>query len=119
MENNILTVVSEKKIRGSFERTLAMNIEEMTKHNPLENASQNASGFLMNRYTRIRNYFNSENQDPGKDKILTNTVMMMTDMEFDEFLLELRGLLLKYSFEVTDGRKARDISIISSPTEKE
>ena len=50
---------------------------------------------------------------------MTNTVMMVTDMEFDEFLLELRGLLLKYSFEVTDGRKARDISIISSPTEKE
>ena len=74
----------------------------------------------MNRYTRFRNYFNSENQDPGKDKIfMTNTVTMMTDMEFDEFLLELRGLLLKYSFEVTDGRKARDISIISSPIEKE
>ena len=40
-------------------------------------------------------------------------------MEFDEFLLELRGLLLKYSFKVTYGRKARDIFNISSPTEKE
>lgn len=42
----------------------------------------------------------------------------MTDMEFDGFLLELRGLLLKYSFEFTDGRKARVISIISLPPKK-
>ena len=119
LENNILSVVSEKKIRGSVERTLALNIGEISKHNTLENASQNALGFLMNRYARFHNYFSAENPDPGKDKIfLNNSVLMMNDYEFDQFLSELRGLLIKYNLEVAEGRKARDISIISAPVEE-
>jgi len=120
LDNNILSVVSEKKIRGSIERTLALNIGEISKNNTLENASQNALGFLMNRYARFHNYFNGQNPDPAKDKIfLNNTVLMMDDNEFDQFLSELRGLLIKYNFEVAKFRKARDISVISAPTEKE
>lgn len=120
LDNNILSVVSEKKIRGSLERTLALNVGEITKYNTLENAAQNALGFLMNKYARFHNYFNGENPDPGKDKIfLNNTVLMMNDKEFDQFLSELRDLLIKYSFEYVKGRKARDISVISAPTEKE
>jgi len=120
LDNNILSVVSEKKIRGSLERTLALNLEEISKHNTLENASQNALGFLMNKYVRFHTYFNGKNPDPAKDKIfLNNTVLMMDDNEFDQFLSELRGLLIKYSLEFANGRKARDISVISAPTEKE
>lgn len=116
LDNNILSVVSEKKIRGSLERTLALNIGEISKKNTLENASQNVLGFLMNKYARFHNYFRGENPDPAKDKIFfNNTVLMMDDNEFDQFLLELRGLLIKYNFEVANGRKARDISFISSP----
>jgi hypothetical protein len=44
---------------------------------------------------------------------------MMNDNEFNEFLSELRGLLIKYNFETAKGRKARDISVISAPTEKD
>ncbi len=120
LDNNILSVVSEKKIRGSLERTLALNIGEISKHNTLGNASQNALGFLMNRYARFHYYFSGENPDPAKDKIfLNNSVLMMDDNEFDQFLSELRGLLIKYNFEVANGRKARDISVISAPTEND
>ena len=119
LDNNILSVISEKKIRGSLERTLALNIGEISKNNTLENASQNTLGFLMNKYARFHNYFSGENPDPGKDKIfLNNSVMMMDDNEFDQFLSELRGLIIKYNFEVANGRKTRDISIISSPVDK-
>ena len=120
LDNNILSVVSEKKIRGSLERTLALNIEEISGYNTLKNASQNAWSFLMNRYARFHNYFSRDNPDPGKDKIfLNNTVMMMDDHEFDQFLSELRGLLTKYNFETAEGRKPRDISVISTPIENE
>lgn len=119
IDNNILSVVSEKKIRGSLERTLALNIGEISKNNTLENASQNAFSFLMNRYARFHNYFSGENQDHAKQKIfLNNSVLMMDDNEFDKFLSELQGIIIKYNFEVTNGRKARDISIISSPVEE-
>ncbi|MBS4537951.1 helix-turn-helix domain-containing protein [Clostridium sp. D2Q-11] len=120
LDNNILTVVSEKKIRGSLERTLALNIEELSKNNTIENASQNAFGFLMNRYIRFHNYFSGENSNPGKDKIFfNNSVLMMDDNEFDQFLLELKELIIKYNFKATEGRKARDISIISSPVDED
>jgi hypothetical protein len=97
-----------------------LNIGEISKSNTLENASQFALGFLMNRYARFHNYFSGENPDPAKDKIfLNNSVLMMDDNEFDQFLSELRGLIIKYNFEVANGRKIRDISVISAPTESE
>lgn len=120
LENDVLTVVSEKKIRGSLERTLALNVEEVKKHNSLENAPQQILGFLMNRYARYHDYFSSENPDPAKDRIFCNdTVMMMDDNEFDQFLGELRDLLNKYSFKAAEGRRARDISVLSVPVKME
>lgn len=119
IENNILSVVSEKKIRGSLERTIALNISEITRHNTIENGAQNAFGFLMSNYAKFHNYFSGENPDPEKDRIfLNNTALMMSDTEFEKFIIELRALILKYNFESSDKRKIRDISIISSPVEK-
>ncbi len=118
LDSGIFFVVSEKKIRGSVERTLALNIGEITKHNTLENASGNALSFLMNRYVKLHRYFSQDKPDPGKDKIFLNsTVMMMDDDEFNRFLSELRGLLIRYSFEAGEGRRPRDISIISCPAD--
>jgi hypothetical protein len=119
IDNNILSVVSEKRIRGSLERTIALNISEFKKYNSIENADQNSYGFLMNTYAKFHRYFSSEKPDPAKDKIFINDiVLMLSDTEFDQFLTELRELLLKYRFEPSGNRKTRDISIISSPVEE-
>ena len=119
LDNDILLVTSEQKIRGSLERTLALNTNEITKHNTLEHATQNAFAFLMKKYILFQKYFSNENPDPAKDKVFMNTTLLMTtDDEFDEFLSDLRGLLTKYTHEFSEGRKARDISIISAPEEK-
>ncbi|MAT43312.1 MAG: hypothetical protein CL609_13310 [Anaerolineaceae bacterium] len=120
LNNHILQVVSEKRVRGSLERTLALNVGEIKKHNTIKNAAQNALTFLIERYVRFHNYFNGENPNPGKDKyFFNNTILMMNDAEFDQFLAELQGLLIKYNFEASDGRRARDISIINSPVVEE
>lgn len=116
IENNIITVVSEKKIRGSFERTLALNVKELQQGNTLERASETALYFLLSKYAQLHTYFTSEQANPGRDKIFLNTtVLMANDTEFDQFLSELQELLLRYSFKDAEGRKARDISIISAP----
>lgn len=118
IDNNILFVVSEKKVRGSLERTIALNITEITKHNTIENGAQNAFGFLMSNYAKFHSYFSGKNPNPAKDRIfLNNTVLMMSDTEFDQFIVELRELILRYNFETADGRRPRDFSIISSPVE--
>jgi len=120
LEGAVLVVVSERKVRGSVERTLALDIERIRGENTLENASRNAFTFLMNRYADYERYFSSPHPDPGKDRIFfNNTVLMMDDGEFDRFLGELRDLLLRYSFEASADRKARDISVLSSPVGEE
>lgn len=117
INSNIVSVVSEKKIRGSLERTLALNTNKLKDHNSLENADQNALGFLMTTYSKFHNYFSSEDPNPIKDKLfLNNTVLMMNDNEFDNFVGELSSLIQKYNLESCETRKPRDISIISSPT---
>lgn len=119
IDNNIVKVISEQKIRGSSERTIALNIQEITKHNTVENGAQNAFGFLMNNYGKFEKYFNSSNPNPSKDKIfLNNTILMMSDKEFNQFLESLRELILRFDFESSVERKPRDISIISAPVEK-
>jgi len=118
LDNGIVSVVSEKRIRGSLERSLALNVGEITGNNSLENASQRTLGFLMNRYARFHKYFSGAHPDPGKDKIFLNTtVLMMDDAEFEQFLSELQGLLRKYSLGAAEGRRPRDISVISAPAE--
>ena len=119
VDNKIVLVISEEKVRGTFERTIALNIPEITKQNTVENVAENAFGFLMSNYGKFHRYFNGGYPDPGKDKIfLNNTVLMMNDSEFDQFLDDLRKLLLKYNFESEEDRKPRDLSIISAPVEK-
>lgn len=119
IDNNVLVVVSEKKVRGSLERTIALNVLEISKHNTIENAAQNAFGFLMSNYAKFHSYFSGQNPNPAVDRIfLNNFVLMMSDTEFDQFIVELRELILRYNFESTERRKARDISIFSAPVEK-
>lgn len=120
LEANVLAIVAEKKIRGSYERTLALNMGEIVQQNNAENKSQQAFSFLMNTYAKFEKYFNGDNGLIGNNKVFfNNTVMMMDDEEFELFLSELQTLLIKYHFDMADGRKPRDISIISSPVANE
>ncbi|MEO3134945.1 helix-turn-helix domain-containing protein [Turicibacter sanguinis] len=116
IDNNIISVVSEKKIRGGIERTLILNSAKIPDLSSIGNINQDAFGFLVNTYSKFNHYFSNENNNPKKDKLfLYNTVLMMSDVEFDHFVLELRELFLKYNFDLSETRKERDISVISSP----
>lgn len=119
IENNILAVVAEKKIRGSVERTLALNLNSLTDLSTPENAAKNTFGFLMNIYARFEKYITANKDNIAKQKVFcSNTVMMMSDEEFDSYLLELNALFQKFNLESSEKRKPRDISIISSPVEE-
>ena len=116
IDYNIVTIVFERKIRGSMERTLSLNLSKVQEHNTLENATQNALAFLLEKYGRFHTYFSSDQPNPGKDRIfLNNTILMLDDGEFDRFLSEMQKLFVNFSFAAGPGRKARDISLISSP----
>lgn len=120
IEAGVLDVVAENKIRGSLERTLALNIGNVTRYSTAQDEAQQALSFLINTYAKFERYFNKQNVVRGENILfLNNTVMMMDDQEFKSFLSELQQLFLKYDYKAADGRKPRDISIISSPVENE
>lgn len=117
VKSNILSVVSENRIRGTVEKVYSLNTATISSENTLENATRNAFGFLMKIYANFEKYFSSQNADPSKDKLfLNNAVLLMTDEEYNGFLLELQGLLAKHmNQEPSSYRKTRNLSIISSP----
>ena len=115
LENSIISVQSERKIRGSVERTLILNTEELEKSNSIENAPQTALDFLRHKSEMFQKYFQNENVDPIKDKIFfAESVMMLSDQEFDQFIKEMWELFDKYKFDYSEERKARNISVISA-----
>lgn len=120
LDANVLTVVEEKKIRGSLERTLALNVNELVAQTSADSLPQQAFRSLMNIYGKFERYSKNSTPVQGNNKIFfNNTIMMLTDSEFDQFLSELQALLIKYHYEAAEGRKPRDISFISAPPESE
>ena len=122
-KSDLLTVISEKKIRGSVEKTYALNIGTYSKENTVENVSRNAFGFLMKIYADFDRYF-SCNQDQSISEMehifLGNVSLMLSDEEFKMFMSEMNQVLGKYMSNVQDGsRKQRSISVISSPVVSE
>ena len=120
IDADLVTVVSEKKIRGSIERTLALNVKELQEQMSTTDPTQEIFKFLMATYVKFQKYFAHADNDPRKDMIfVNNTVMMMSDEEFDQFLTDFRELSQKYYFEGDTPsevqRKPRDLTTISAP----
>ncbi|MCL2568087.1 MAG: helix-turn-helix domain-containing protein [Oscillospiraceae bacterium] len=123
IEANILHIVAERKIRGSVERTLSLNIAELEKLSEAEDVPAVAFRFLMLTYAKFETYFKDK---PNKSRasmpdtiFLRNTILMLNDKEFQSFLADLRDVFEAYTFEgPTEDRKPRDISFICAPPEQ-
>jgi DNA-binding transcriptional ArsR family regulator len=118
-KSDLIKVISEKKIRGSLEKTYVLNIETYSKENTVENATRNAFGFLMKIYADFDRYFSGNQKKPISEIeqiFLGNVSLLLSDEEFKVFMNEMNQVFGKYISNVQDGsRKQRSISIISSP----
>jgi DNA-binding transcriptional ArsR family regulator len=116
-EHSIIKVVSESRVRGSMERTYALNVQTLSELNTTENALSNFFGFLMKIYADFAQYFGRDSADPRAERIfMTNNSLLLNDEEFDELLGEL-GMLLRKHLQNEPGRnrRQRSLSLISSP----
>ena len=112
----VLTVVAERRVRGTVERTLAVNTTALSQANSPDNPTQEILRCFLTLYERFERYFGEPAHPGGPQTIFFNTtVLMMSDPEFDQFLAGLRGLLTSYNFEDPTGRKPRDLTFISAP----
>ena len=117
VDAGVISVVAERRVRGTVERTLAVNTSALAEASTGDNAVREILQALLTVYVKFERYFSRPGHSGGKQTVFfNNTVLMMTDAEFDQFLADLRALLTSYNFEDPTGRKPRDLSIISAPT---
>lgn len=118
LKEEVLLVKEERKVRGSLERLLAINVEKMarTVNNSI---SETAYQFLMELFMKFQKYSSKEDADPQKDRLSLRTcVFTLTDDSFDSFMQEIGTVMGKYQKAEEKG-KLRSISFISAPIEEE
>lgn len=111
-----MIVKSERKVRGSLERLLALNEAKFTENADI---ADSAYQFLMGLYGSFRRYSEKENCDPVTDMLCLRTSMLtLTDESYANFFQELRVVIDKYSKSEENG-KSRSFSMISAPVMEE
>ena len=120
IEANVLDVVSERKVRGSVERTLAVNVSELEKlkGNNVKDAPQLVFRCLMTIYAKFEKYFRAhERIEDGDSMFFISNVLMLNDQELKDYLTELGEVDAKYSKNknTAQGRRPRDFTLILAP----
>lgn len=116
LKEEVLIVKSERKVRGSLERLLALNEAKFTENTDI---ADSAYQFLMALYGSFQRYSDKENADPAADMLSLRTYMLtLTDESYADFFKELREVIEKYS-KPQDGGKSRSFSVISAPVTEE
>lgn len=118
LKEEVLIVKEERKVRGSLERLLAINVEKMSAAAD-SNISDSAYQFLMELYMKFHKYSCKDNADPQKDRLSLRTcILTLTDDSFDDFMRDIAAVIDKYK-EAEKNGKLRSVSFISAPVEEE
>lgn len=118
LKEEVLLVKEERKVRGSLERLLAINVQKMSAAAD-SNISDSAYQFLMELYMKFHKYSCKDKADPQKDRLSLRTcVLNLTDESFDNFMQDIAAVIDKYREAEEDG-KLRSVSFISAPVEEE
>ncbi|MDO5559794.1 MAG: helix-turn-helix domain-containing protein [Oscillospiraceae bacterium] len=114
----LIEVTDEKRIRGTIEKTYSL------VKNPFPDAgNQDYNGIIQNGLLMLMSsfekYFSDEHADPQKDMLTMSTsALMLTDEEMIEVLQKFGAIIADAMKNATgEGRKPRQFTIISSPTE--
>jgi len=116
LEAEYLSVLEEKKKRGMIEKTYGLT-NTLTEENPgKEKAAEMIQLGLMSLMTSFGKYFSHEGADPIRDMITYGTsTLLLTDEEFAAVLEQIGKILMDHiGKEKKDGRKLRNLTIISS-----
>ncbi len=118
LKEEVLLIKEERKVRGSLERLLAINVKKMSDV-VNSNISETAYQFLMDLYMKFQKYSCKDNADPQKDRLSLRTcILTLTDDSFDNFMQDIAAVIGKYQKAEENG-KLRSVSFISAPIEEE
>lgn len=118
LNEEVLLVKEERKVRSSLERLLAINVKKMSAA-VNSNISETAYQFLMELYMKFQKYGCKDNADPEKDRLCLRTcVLTLTDNSFDSFMQDIAAVIGRYQ-QAEENGKLRSVSFISAPIEEE
>lgn len=120
VENKILAVVKSEQVRGTIEKTYAIDQDTMKKADSVDSAIKSTFSFLMNIYSDFEKYLRMPSSDINRDMLFfRSTNLYMSDEECAEFVSEISKSIQKRAHnKPTLDRKPRQISLISSPVEE-
>lgn len=126
VKEGILSIESENKIRGVYEKTYIIkndplvDIEQIVKDKDREQLFNLCYSFTMSILSNFDRYLNQDDFDLREDRVGFRTVpMYMNDDESDEFIKGMHDLLTKYSGnESSDGRRLRQYSYAFLPADE-
>lgn len=115
-ESAVLTVVGENRIRGTVENIYRLNRRALEIDDACGSAIQ---ATLLSISAAFAKYFSGGEVDPKKDMLLMSAcTLTLTDEEFMNFLSEINQVALKYmGITAAEGRKQRQLTLISAPTD--
>lgn len=121
LENHCIEIVSERKVRGTIEKTYQLIQNPMGEHPNNSDIANIIQSSLFSLITSFQCYFEKENIDPMKDMIsLTSSTLMLSDEEFMELFRRIGEVYNDYIQNTSNpDRKPRNITIISSPIMEE
>ncbi len=116
LKEEVLIVKSERKVRGSLERLLALNEAKFSENSDI---ADSAYQFLMALYGSFQRYSEKEDADPFADMLSLRTYMFtLTNESYGDLFKELGEVIEKYS-KPEKGGKNRSFSLISAPVADE
>lgn len=123
VENEILIIVGQEKIRGTFEQSYSLNLQKINSNGresmpELQALVYSMLGKLMEDF---RQYFNTNTADPVADRLFVGANTLYLDNgSFDDFVQDIYAIVEKYSQAPADKNgKVRLITFVSSPASGE
>lgn len=115
-DNGVLAVADENRIRGTVESVYKLNRSMLVLD---DTDGSKIQMILMGISAAFARYFAQEQPDPHRDMLtVSGCILTLTDREFTDFLTEIDGVMTKYMQKTAeDGRKVRQVALISSPVE--
>lgn len=118
LDANCITVLEERKVRGTVEKTYGLVKNPIGDYSK-EEVAHIIQSALLSLLSSFQTYFNKEDTDPIKDMLtLSTSTLLLTDEELKDMLEEIKQCIMKVAnHQYTPERKERRLSIILSPCE--
>lgn len=123
VDNEILIVVGQEKIRGTFEQSYSLNLQKINSNGRESTVEMQALVYSMlgKLMEDFRQYFSTDTANPVEDRLFVgvNTLSLDND-SFDDFVQDIYAIVEKYSHSPADkSGKVRLITFVSSPASGE